>query len=129
MGKISEFYIQYRAVVCCNDFEGNAYLLDIARDIQAEIKAADCLIPHLKLLAWEPEGDFARVDLIGTEREIEISHRFVRPCTDIAALLNASAACPADMLEKIVVNAVNTVSEKFQLELTVFKKEVLAMGS
>jgi hypothetical protein len=129
MGKISEFYIQYRAVVCCNDFDGNAYLLDMARKVQAEIKATAYLIPHLKLLAWEPEGDFARVDLIGTEREIEISHRFVRPCTDIAALLNASAACPADMLEKIVVNAVNTVSEKYQLELTVFKKEVLAMGS
>ena len=129
MGKISEFYIQYRAVVCCNDFDGNAYLLDMARKVQAEIKATAYLIPHLKLLAWEPEGDFARVDLIGTEREIEISHRFERPCTDIAALLNASAACPADMLEKIVVNAVNTVSEKFQLELTVFKKEVLAMGS
>ncbi len=129
MGKISEYYIQYRAVVCCNDFDGNAYLLDMARAVQNEIKAAAQLIPHLKLLAWEPEGDFGKVDLIGTERDIEITRRFERPCTDIAVILNASAACPVDTLEKILTNTMNTVSEKYQLELTVFKKEGLAMGA
>lgn len=128
MGKISEYYIQYRAVVCCNDFDGNAYLLDMARVVQEGIKAAGQLIPHLKLLAWEPEGDFGKVDLIGTEREIEVTHRFERPCTDIAVILNASAACPVDILEEILVGAMNSISDKYQLELTVFKKEGLAMG-
>ena len=128
MGKISEYYIQYRAVVCCNDFDGNAYLLDMARAVQDGIRKAGQLIPHLKLLAWEPEGDFGKVDLIGTEREIEITRRFERPCTDIAVILNASAACPVDTLEKILINTMNTVSDKYQLELTVFKKEGLAMG-
>ncbi|MBQ6927768.1 MAG: hypothetical protein IJQ36_05600 [Oscillospiraceae bacterium] len=128
MGKISEYYIQYRAVVCCNDFDGNAYLLDMARGVQDGIREAGQLIPHLKLLAWEPEGDFGKVDLIGTEREIEVTRRFERPCTDIAVILNASAACPVDMLEEILVGAMNRVSDKYQLELTVFKKEGLAMG-
>ena len=128
MGKISEYYIQYRAVVCCNDFDGNAYLLDMARAVQDGIGQAGQLIPHLKLLAWEPEGDFGKVDLIGTEREIEVTRRFERPCADIAVILNASAACPADQLEEILVGAMNSVSDKYQLELTVFKKEGLAMG-
>ena len=128
MGKISEYYIQYRAVVCCNDFDGNAYLLDMARGVQDGIREAGQLIPHLKLLAWEPEGDFGKVDLIGTEREIVVTRRFERPCTDIAVILNASAACPVDMLEEILVGAMNRVSDKYQLELTVFKKEGLAMG-
>ena len=128
MGKISEYYIQYRAVVCCNDFDGNAYLLDMARGVQDGIREAGQLIPHLKLLAWEPEGDFGKVDLIGTEREIEVTRRFERPCTDIAVILNASTACPVDMLEEILVGAMNRVSDKYQLELTVFKKEGLAMG-
>ena len=128
MGKISEFYIQYRAVVCCNDFDGSAYLLDMARAVQAAIKNAGQLIPHLKLLAWKPEGDYGKVDLIGTEREIEVTHRFERPCTDIAVLLNASAACPVDTLEEILTGAMNSVSDKYQLELTVFKEEGLAMG-
>ena len=129
MGEISEYYIQYRAVVCCNDFDGNAYLLDMARAVQGKVREAGQLIPHLKLLAWEPEGDFGKVDLIGTERDIEITRRFERPCTDIAVILNASAACPVDTLEKILTNTMNTVSEKYQLELTVFKKEGLDMGA
>ena len=128
MGKISEYYIQYRAVVCCSDFDGNAYLLDMARAVRDGIGQAGQLIPHLKLLAWEPEGDFGKADLIGTEREIEVTRRFERPCADIAVILNASAACPADQLEEILVGAMNSVSDKYQLELTVFKKEGLAMG-
>lgn len=128
MGKISEYYIQYRAVVCCNDFDGNAYLLDMACAVQDGIREAGRLIPHLKLLAWEPEGDFGKVDLIGTEREIEVTQRFERPCTDIAVILNASAACPVDTLEKILAGAINSVSDRYLLELTVFKKEGLAMG-
>ena len=128
MGKISEYYIQYRAVVCCNDFDGNAYLLDMARAVPDGIGQAGQLIPHLKLLAWEPEGDFGKADLIGTEREIEVTRRFERPCADIAVILNARAACPADQLEEILVGAMNSVSDKYQLELTVFKKEGLAMG-
>ena len=107
MGRMSEYYIQYRAVVCCNDFDGNAYLLDMARTVQEGIREAGQRIPHLKLLAWEPEGDFGKVDLIGTEREIEVTRLFERPCTDIAVILNASAACPADKLETILENAMN----------------------
>ena len=128
MSKMSEFYLQYHAVVCCNDFDGNAYLDEIGALVQSGIRDAGYLIPHLKLLAWEPEGDFGKVDLIGTDREIEVTHRFERPCTEIAVILNASAACPADKLEEIVVQAVHTVSDRYQLELTVFKKEGLAMG-
>ncbi len=128
MSKISEFYLQYHAVVCCNTFDGNSYLLEMARQVQREIQTAGHQIPHLKLLAWAPEGDFGKVDLIGTGREIEVTHRFERPCTEIAVVLNASAACPVDMLEEIVVGAVHAISDQNQLELAVFKKEGLAMG-
>ena len=128
MAGLSELYVQYRALVCCSDFDGNAYLMDMASAVRDGIKAAGQRIPHLKLLAWEPEGDFGRVDLIGTERDTEVTHRFERPCTDIAVLLNASAVCPADTLEAIVTGAMNSVSDKYQLELTVFQKEGLAMG-
>ena len=128
MGKMSEFYIQYQATVCCNDFDGNAYLMDMARQVQTQIRSAEYLIPHLKLLAWEPEGDFGKVDLIGTDREIEVTHRFERPCTVVAVLLNASAACPADRLEEIVTDAVTRISALCQLEVMIFKKEALAMG-
>ena len=40
MGKIAEFYIQYYAAVCCNDFDGNNYLIDMAKTIQTSIREA-----------------------------------------------------------------------------------------
>ena len=128
MGRISEFYLQFRAVVCCNDFDGNAWLSEMAGALKTEIEKAGYEVPHFKLLAWEPEGDFGKVDLLGTEREIEVNHRFARPCTDLAAVLNASAVCPAGILEQVAMDIVRTVSDRYQLELTVFKKECFGMG-
>ena len=128
MGRISEFYLQFRAVVCCNDFDGNAWLSEMAGALKTEIEKAGYEVPHFKLLAWEPEGDFGKVDLLGTEREIEVNHRFARPCTDLAAVLNASAVCPAGTLEQVAMDTVRTVSDRYQLELTVFKKDHFGLG-
>ncbi len=128
MGKMSEFYLQYHAVVCCDDFDGSAYLLDIAEKVKADIAASGHEIPHLKLLAWEPEGDYGKVDLIGTERPVEVTRRFEKRCREIAVLLNASAACPADRLEEIVTAAAGEVSERYQLETVIFKSESMGMG-
>ena len=128
MGKMSEFYLQYHAVVCCDDFDGSAYLLDIAEKVKADIAASGHEIPHLKLLAWEPEGDYGKVDLIGTERPVEVTRRFEKRCREIAVLLNASAACPADRLEEIVTAAAGEISERYQLETVIFKSESMGMG-
>ena len=122
LGRLSEYYLQYHAVVCCNDFDGTAYLEDMAARIQTAIRAAGFEIPHMKLLAWEPEGDFGKVDLLGIGRPIEISRRFTRRCTELAVILNTSAACPFDMLDKLVTEAVGAVSDAYGLERMVFKK-------
>ena len=65
MGRMSEYCLQYHATVCCNDFDGNAYLGEIAEKVRLEILALNYSIPHLKLLAWDQEGNFGKVDLIG----------------------------------------------------------------
>ncbi len=128
MGKLSEYYLQYHAVVCCRTFDGNAYLMDMAAEVQARIREAGFEIPHLKLLAWEPEGDYGKADLLGTGRPVEMPHRFSRPCTEIAVLLNASAVCPPDVLDPELTHAIQKVSRRYQLELTIFKKEAFGMG-
>jgi len=128
MGKISEYYIQYHAAVCCNDFDGNTYLEDLAERIRTGIRQLGQEIPHLKLLAWEPEGDYAKADVLGAEREIQVSHRFTKPCTDLAVMLNGSAVCPADRLEDVITEAVHSVSDRYRLELMIFKKECFGMG-
>ncbi len=128
MTLLSEYYIQYRAVVCCNDFDGTAYLRELGAAAAERIAAAGREIPHLKLLAWDAEGDYAKLDLIGTDRPMETTHAFTRPCTDIAVTLNASAACPYAELDALVTGAAEEVSARYQLEMTVFSKECFGMG-
>ena len=128
MGRLSEAYLQYHAAVCCDDFDGSAYLLDMAERVREGIRAAGKEIPHLKLLAWEPEGDYGKVDLIGTDRPVELTRPFERRVRELAVLLNASAACPAERLEEILLGAVKSASEEYQLELTFHKTEAMGMG-
>ncbi len=128
MDRLTEYYLEYVAQVCCNDFDGTEYLSDIAHMVQAELQTRDCEIPHMKLLAWEPEGDFSKVDLLGTDRPVEVTRRFERPCTDLAVILNANASCPAAVLDEVIEEAVKAVSERYQLELRFFKKECFNLG-
>lgn len=128
MGRISEYNIQYYATVCCHNFDGNAYLTTLAEAIRSNIQKLDAEIPHLKLLAWEPEGDYGKADLLGTVRPIEVSRHFTHPCTEMAVVLNASALCPSDKLDAVITGAVEHVSKEFQLELIVYKKECFGMG-
>ncbi len=128
MDQLTEYYLEYVAQICCNDFDGAGYLLDIAHMVQVELRVGRYEIPHMKLLAWEPEGDFGKVDLLGVDRPIEITRRFVKPCKDIAVVLNANAACPAKELDEIILSAVKTVSQTYQLDIRLFKKECFNLG-
>jgi Ni2+-binding GTPase involved in maturation of urease and hydrogenase len=128
LDQLTEYYLEYVAQVCCNDFDGTEYLLDIAGAVQAELRIRNCEIPHMKLLAWEPEGDFGKVDLLGADRPLEVTRRFARPCTDVAVILNANAACPAAVLDGVIRSAVEETSDRYQLELRYFKKECFNLG-
>ena len=129
MTRLSEYYLQYHATVCCNDFDGNAYLTDLAKAVQSAIAEAGCEIPHLKLLAWTAEGDYAKVDLLGTDRAVEPAHSFTGPCTELAVVLNGSAACPYAELDNLITSTAEEVSRRYQLELMIFNKECFGMGA
>ena len=128
MGSLSEYYLQYRALICCDDFDGSAYLTELAEEIARAIRAAGGEVPHCKLLAWGPEDDWGKADLLGTERPVELPHRFARPCTDLGVLINASAACPDETLNRLLGETVKSVSDRYQLELTIFKKNHFGLG-
>ena len=128
MGSLSEYYLQYRAAVCCGDFDGSAYLTELAEEIQNAARGARCEIPHLKLLAWGPEGDWGKADVLGTDRPVELPRRFARPCTDLGVLLNTSAACPDETLDRLLDETVRAVSDRFGLELTIFGKDHFGLG-
>ena len=128
MGRLSEYYLQFRAVVCCDDFDGTAWLEDIARRVQADFAAAGAEIPHLKLLAWTPEGDYGKIDLLGATRPVERTRAFAGRCTDVAAVLNASAACPPAELDRIVTAAAEAACAAYQLDMAVFRADCFGLG-
>lgn len=128
MGGISEYYIQYHATVCCDNFDGSAYLMALGERVGASIRDSGREIPHLKLLAWESEGDYGKVDLIGVNRDIILTRAFQNPCTEISVMLNASAICPAKELNGIMAETIDAVSRVFQLELMIFKHECFGMS-
>ena len=129
MTRLSEYYLQYHATVCCNDFDGNAYLTDLALAVQSAVAEAGFDIPHLKLLAWTAEGDYGKADLLGIDRPVELAHAFAGPCTELAVVLNGSAACPYAKLDSLVTDAAEEVSRRYQLELMIFNKDCFGMGN
>ena len=123
MASLSEAYYQYYARVCCFDFDGTAYL----RELAEEIACSPVRIPHLKLLAWSPDGDFGKVDWMSGQ-PLEITRPFEHRCTELAVVINATAACEAKLLDTMISCAEQTVSDRFQLEVTVHKRESFGMG-
>ena len=123
MASLSEYYLQYHAIVCCFDFDGTDYL----RALAEEIAGNPMRIPHLKLLAWTPDGDYGKVDWMHGQA-LETTRAFDRRCTELAVLINATAACEPGQLDDRISAAVETVSGRFQLELTVHKRECFGMG-
>lgn len=128
MGRMSEFNCRFFTQVCCNDFDGTAYLCELAERIRVGVRAAGGEIPHLKLLAWSDDGDFARVDLLGIHRPVEICRPFERYHENLAIILNSSAACDAAALQKVMTTAISEAAERFRLSDTIFQTEWFDIG-
>lgn len=125
MEQVCEYNMQYLATVCCASFNGTDYLVALAEEIKKNVAAAGSEMPHMKLFAWTTAGDYAKVDMMGSDRPVEIRQPFTDSCTQIAVLLNSSAFGGRENLNEAVTAAVEKVSEEFQLELMIFKKELI----
>ena len=125
MDQVCEYNIQYFATVCCDSFDGNDYIMKLGQAIKTAVKSVSAQMPHMKILAWEPEGEYGKADMMGTERPVELNQSFSRPCTELAVVLNSSAFGKKDELDRAVSAAVEKVSEEFNLELNIFKKELI----
>ena len=129
MGKISEYYNQFYVKVCCNTFNANDYLTSLANMIKDSLKDEGFDVPHLKLFAQGDEGDFCKIDLLGIGQPVNITRAMSSPDReDLPVILNASAVCPAQNLERIIGSAIAETSGKFNLSVTVFFKQCFGMG-
>ena len=125
MERVCEYNMQYLATVCCDSFDGTDYLVTLAEEIKKNVAEAGSEMPHMKLFAWTTEGDYAKVDMMGADRPVEIKQPFTDSCTQIAVVLNSSAFGGREKLDEAVSTAVEKVSEGYQLDLIIFKKELI----
>lgn len=126
--KLSWYNRQYYARVCCNDFDGNAYLTDLAEGIREKLLQKGRNVPHLKLFAHTEDGqDYAKLSLTGVDDPLEKDRCFERPLTALPVIINARAACEALLFSEIVDEVMAETGKKYQLEILVFFTECFGM--
>ena len=127
-GRLSMYNCQYYAEVCCDDFDANDYLADLASEIRCRLFGKGCDTPHLKLFAQKEDGDFSKVDLLGVNREIIITHPMSERCTDLPVVLNTTSAANSIDLTKIIDKAILDISGRHNLSVVVFYKECFGLN-
>ena len=127
-GKLSMYNCQYYTEICCNDFDANEYLTDLAEEIRQKLKAKDYDTPHLKLFAQKEDGDYSKVDLLGTDREVIVTHAMKQRCVDLPVVLNTTSAADSVYLAKSIDEAIRDVSGRYNLSVVVFYKECFGLN-
>ena len=127
-GKLSMYNCQYYAEVCCDDFDANEYLAALAEEIKEKLLAGGYDTPHLKLFAQKEDGDYCKVDLLGVNRDVIITHAMEKRCTDLPVVLNTTSAADSLYLAKTIDKAITDVSGRFNCSVVVFYKECFGLN-
>ena len=127
-GKLSMYNCQYYAEVCCDDFDANEYLAVLAEEIKGKLVAGGYDTPHLKLFAQKEDGDYSKVDLLGVNRDVIITHAMEKRCTDLPVVLNTTSAADPVYLAKSIDQAILDVSGRFNCSTVIFYKECFGLN-
>lgn len=127
-GKLSMYNCQYYAEVCCNDFDANEYLADLAAEIKEKLRIKGFDAPHLKLFARSEDGDYSKVDLLGVDRDVIITHAMSKRCTDIPVVLSTTSAADSEYLTKVIDRAILDVSGRHNLQIVIYYKECFGLN-
>ena len=125
--KLSMYNCQYYTEVCCNDFDANDYLTDLACRIKDGLKEQGYDVPHLKLFAQREDGAYSRADLLGVDKEVILSHRMEGRCVDLPVVINTTSAAAAPDLSGIIDQAIDDVSGLYNLSVVIYFKECFGL--
>ncbi len=108
------------ADVSGEDFDGNAFLLFLARAIQTRLAIEGAEVAHLKMVlspAGEPY-ELAACNLVRQDAEPELSHTLADPLDDATLLINCRAAGDPEILRAAVTGALEETETHFAVSLT-----------
>jgi len=98
-------------------FDGNALLIDLARQLQSRLAADAAEIAHLKMtLAPDQHGnDLAVANLVRGDGIAELSHRLAEPLDTGQLILNLRAQADPELLRAAVLDVVARVTSTSQI--------------
>lgn len=122
-------WLNLRAEVSGPEFDGNRFVLELARDLQQRVEAADAEIAHLKMTLTPEQGrDLAVANLVRGGGGAELSHELAEPLDEGELLLNLRAEGNPDMLRELVVESLRSLEATTRLEIIVRTLEAFRPG-
>jgi G3E family GTPase len=106
-------------------FDGNALLLDLAGELRDRLTRERPEIAHLKttLTPDEDVGDLAVMNLVGNDRDPELSHRLQDELTSGELIVNLRAEGDPEVLRKAVIETLAAVISRISARSEVIHME------
>jgi Ni2+-binding GTPase involved in maturation of urease and hydrogenase len=103
-------------VAANSPYDGNSFLLDLSREVGRRLAAEEIEIAHFKttLTPDEGVGDLAVLNLVGTDRVPELSHRLQEEMRSGELIVNLRAEGDPEMLRATILTAVSAITARLE---------------
>lgn len=108
----------------------NIVIGDIFEGIREGLKKHDSNVPHLKMFAADSEEeltDFFKASMTGVDYDVEYDRRLQRRYSALSLIINARCAADPVVMADIVDDAVEAVSDKYNMKVRTFFMETFGM--
>lgn len=108
----------------------NIVIGDIFEGIREGLKKHDSNVPHLKMFAADSDEeltDFFKASMTGVDYDVEYDRRLERKYSALSLIINARCAADPVVMADIVNDAVEAVSEKYNMKVRTFFMETFGM--
>ena len=108
----------------------NIVIGDIFEGIREGLKKHDSNVPHLKMFTADSEEeltDFFKASMTGVDYDVEYDRRLQRRYSALSLIINARCAADPVVMADIVDDAVEAVSDKYNMKVRTFFMETFGM--
>ena len=108
----------------------NEVIGDIFEGIRVGLKAKNSNVPHLKMFAADSDEeltDFFKASLIGVDYDVVYDRKLDRQYSALSLIINARCAADPVVMADIVDEAVDAVSQKYNMKVRTFFMETFGM--
>lgn len=108
----------------------NQVIGDIFEMIREGLRSKGGNVPHLKMFAADSQEeltDFFKASLIGVDYDVEYGRKLDRKYSALSLIINARCAADAQVMAEVVDDAVDEVSQKYNMKTRTFFMETFGM--